>query len=98
MKVIQDFVDKIDEELADAKCYAEKYVYHKAKGSNRASQYKAMASDELNHATINHAFAVEEIETTNKVFSAPAEMQEAWDKAHKGYVEKAAWIKQMLSM
>ena len=98
MKQIQEYVNKIDEELNDAKCYAEKYVYCKAKGSNRAMQYKSMANDELNHAMINHGFAVEEIETVNKVFTAPAEMQEAWDKSHREYVERTAWIKQMLAM
>ena len=28
----------------------------------------------------------------------PASMMDAWEAEHKAYVEKAAWIKQMLSM
>ena len=32
-------------------------------------------------------------------FGEPSEeMLEKWEKAHKEYVEKVAWIKQMLSM
>ena len=39
-----------------------------------------------------------EIKEISKVYTPPADMQEKWDKAHKEYVEKAAWVKQMLSM
>lgn len=28
----------------------------------------------------------------------PTEMMDKWEKDHKKYVEKSAWIKQMLSM
>lgn len=42
--------------------------------------------------------AVKEIEELNKVYKAPEGMQEKWDKAHAKYVERAAWIKQMLAM
>ena len=31
-------------------------------------------------------------------YMSKAEMQEKWDKAHVQYVEKAAWIRQMLAM
>lgn len=98
MKKIQELVDWIDDELEGAKCYAEKYVYKKAKGSQWAGTFHSMAEDELKHAENIHRLAVEEIETLNKVFTAPDEMQEAWDKAHKEYVEKAAWIRKMLDM
>lgn len=98
MKKIQELVDWIDDELEGAKCYAEKYVYKKAKGSQWAGKFHAMAEDELKHAQTIHQLAVEEIEDLNKVFQAPAEMQEAWDKAHVQYVEKAAWVKKMLDM
>jgi hypothetical protein len=57
-----------------------------------------MANDELKHANIVHGFAVAKINEISKVYTAPVEMQEAWEKAHKVYVESVAWIKQMLSM
>ena len=89
----------MDEEIESAKDYAEKYVEYKAKGDmTRANRYKEMANDELKHSNYIHEWAVKEIEEISKVYTPPVEMQEAWDKAHKEYVEKVAWIKQMLSL
>ena len=99
MKRIADFVTQIDEELEGAKCYAEEYLYRRASGdSSWASRYKEMASDELKHAGWVHDLAVAEIQKLGSVYQAPAEMQETWDKSHAKYVERAAWIRQMLAM
>jgi hypothetical protein len=93
------YVDHIDEEIEDAKEYAEKYVEEKAKGQmDIANRYKEMATDELKHATYLHEMAVAEIEQVSKVFKPPAWMEEKWEKSHNEYVEKVAWIKQMLAM
>jgi hypothetical protein len=92
-------IEAIEEEVEGAKNYAEKYVECKAKGDmNKANRYKEMANDELKHAMYQHEWAVQAIDEVSKVFKAPVEMQEAWEKAHKEYVEKVAWIKQMLAM
>lgn len=98
MKKIQELIDWIDDELDGAKCYAEKYIYYKAKGNQWYSKFHTMAEDELKHADLIHQLAVEEIDEISNVFKAPAEMQKAWDESHVKYVDKAAWIKQMLSM
>lgn len=99
MKKIKHYVDEICDELNSAKEYAEMYVEYKAKGDSQwASRFQSMANDELNHANIIHELAVKETEEISQVFKAPAEMQEVWDKSHADYVEKAAWIRQMLSM
>lgn len=99
MKKIKEYVEAIDEELEDAKEYAEKYVECKAKDNMQsATKYKEMANDELKHAMYLHEWAVKEIEDVSRVYTPPIEMQEKWDKAHKEYVEKVAWIRQMLSM
>lgn len=99
MRAIKKYVEGIEEEIEGAKDYAEKYVEAKAKGDiGKANRYKEMASDELKHATYLHEWAVASIEEISKVFKAPVEMQEKWDKAHREYVEKVAWIKQMLAM
>ena len=99
MRTIKKYVEMIDEEIESAQEYAEKYVECKAKGDiSKANRYKEMATDELKHATYEHEWAVKEIEEISKVYTAPIEMQEAWEKAHKEYVEKVAWIKQMLAM
>lgn len=99
MKKIQKYVHLIDEELEGAKNYAECYVEYKAKGdSTWASRFKEMANDELKHASYIHQLAIKDIEELNKVLTAPVEMQEKWDESHKLYVEREAWIKQMLAM
>ena len=99
MRHIQKWVEMLDEEIEGAKDYAEKYVECKAKGNmQRANRYKEMATDELKHTNYIHEMAVQEIEEIQRVYTAPADMQEKWDKAHKEYVEKVAWIKQMLTL
>lgn len=99
MKRIADLVDQIDEEIEGAKTYAECYLDRKARNDSQwATRYKEMANDELKHATWIHDLAVEEIETLQRVYTPTTEMQEAWDKSHARYVEKVAWIKQMLAM
>lgn len=98
MKYIEEYVHQIDEEIEGAKCYAEAYLMYKSKGSNRASQYKNMAQDELNHAMALHGFVTEEIEELSKTYTPPVEMTERWEKSHKRYVECAAWVKTMLQM
>lgn len=99
MKRIGKYVKMICEELEGANCYAEKYIEYKADGKNEwAEKFKDMASDELKHADVIHEIAIDEIEKINRVFNPPADMQEKWEKAHIDYVNKAAWVKQMLAM
>lgn len=99
MKAIKHYVDLINEEIEAAKEYAEKYVECKAKGhTNRAMKYKEMTEDELKHTGYIHDMGEQDIEELKKVFIPPAEMQEMWDKSHKEYVERVAWIRQMLEM
>lgn len=99
MRMIGELVDFIDEELEGAKTYAEKSLQLKAEGVNDYSnKFKTLANQELDHANIIHEYAISQINKLNQVYTAPVEMQEAWDKSHKEYVEKTAWIKQMLTM
>lgn len=99
MRKIQLLVDQIDDEICSAKDYAETYLDFKAKDESQwASRYKEMATDELKHATYIHDLAVAEITALSKVYTAPVEMEEKWEKSHKNYVEKVAWIKQMLAL
>lgn len=100
MKKIKDLVEHIKDELEDAQTYAECYVENKAMGETQiASKYKEMANDELKHATYEHDMVIEEIKRVQGAgMEPPAEMLEKWDKEHKKYVDKAAWIKQMLTL
>lgn len=99
MTKIKKYVEQIEEELEGAKDYAERYVEHKAKNDmSWANKFKEMAQDELRHAMVIHDLAIMKIEELQKVYKPPVEMQEKWDKKHKEYVEKTAWIRQMLTM
>lgn len=99
MKKIANLISQINEEIEGAKDYAECYLDKKSRNDSQwAQRYKEMANDELKHAMYLHDYAVEELEVLRRVYTAPEEMQEAWDKSHRDYVEKVAWIKQMLTM
>ena len=99
MTKIKKLADDIMDELDSAKEYAEEYLTFKAKGNDPwAKRYYEMSNDELKHAGYLHDRAVEEIEEIRKVYTPPQDMLEKWEADHKRYIEKAAWIKQMLSM
>lgn len=99
MTRIKKLADEIMDELDSAKEYAEEYLTYKAKNSGTwANRYKEMATDELKHADYIHERAVMEIDELKNVYTPPQEMLEKWSADHKKYIEKAAWIRQMLTM
>ena len=99
MKFIAEYIDLMDEEIEGAKTYAEKYIKFKADNEmNWANKFKEMANAELQHGLIIHDYLIQEINKLKTVYQAPVEMQEIWDKKHEKYIERVAWIKQMLTM
>ena len=99
MRKIQKWVEQINDELESAKEYAECYLMHKSEGETTwANRFKVMADDELKHATVIHDLAVEKIKKLREFYTPPVYMEEKWNQSHKEYVEKAAWVRQMLSM
>lgn len=99
MKAIKERIYKIDDELDGAKEYAEEYLMCKAQGNIAyTNRYKEMAEDELKHAMYIHDETVQKIEELKTVYKPPVEMEEVWKKSHATYVEKQAWIKQMLAL
>lgn len=99
MTKIKEFADEIVEELESAKEYAEEYLTLKTQDNGTwANRYKEMAQEELKHAGYIHDRAVVEIENLRKVYTPPQDMLDKWDADHKRYIEKAAWIRQMLAM
>lgn len=99
MTKIKKYVFRIEDELAGAKDYAERYIEYKAQGDNQNAQmFKEMSNQELEHSSNWHKIAIKEIEEIKKVFTPTIEMEEKWNKSHQEYVEKSAWIRQMLAM
>lgn len=99
MERIKKLVDEISDELCSAKEYAEEFLTLKAKDKiDWAKRYDEMAHDELKHADYLHERVVSEIDELSKAYTPPEEMMEKWNADHKKYIEKAAWIRQMLTM
>ncbi len=99
MTRIKELTDEMKDELHSAKCYAEEYLTFKAKDNSMwANRYKEMAQDEMKHAGYLHERVVAEIEELRKVYTPPQDMLDKWESDHKKYIEKAAWIKQMLTL
>ena len=99
MTRIKHLADQIKDELCSAKDYAEEYLTFKAKGNAPwATRYKEMSTDELKHSNYIHERAIDEIEELKKVYTPPEEMLQKWESAHREFIEKTAWIKQMLAM
>lgn len=100
MQKIKDLAEHIKEELCDAQHYAEDYIDKKVNGeTSMASKYKEMATEELKHAGYLHDYVVEEIKKIQAAgVKPPAEMLDKWESEHRQYVDKAAWVKQMLTL
>ena len=99
MRKILDYLDQINDELYNAKEYAENYLQFKVEGNQEWSmKYKKMAEDELQHALNIRELAVLNMEKLKAVYTPPTSFQETYDKTNSNYIEKVAWIKQMLAI
>ena len=99
MTKINKFLADRKDEVEGGKEYAERYLECKAKNNMAwANKYKEMAGDELKHAGYINDMLNQEMKDLAKVYTAPLEKQEEWDKANREYVEMHAWVKQMLTM
>lgn len=98
MRKIRKYAEEIKDEVHGAMKYAERYIEYKLSRPNWAKYYKTMAEQELQHAAYIHEIAMSEINELEKVYTAPAEMLECWESAHHKYLDKAARVKQILTM
>lgn len=99
MKLIDEMIEHLEEEIEGAREYAERYVECKARGNmTRANKYKEMASDELKHAEYVRDFALADVESLSHVYSMREEEKEKWDKAMRSAHEHMALTKHMLLM
>lgn len=98
MKIIQDLVEEIKDELHGAKCYAKKATRYKTENPTMAKMYYDMANDELKHSDMLHVEAVRAIDKQRAIEQPPQYMLDRWDEEHKKYVDKSAKIKVMLQM
>lgn len=99
MKIIHKMLEHLDEELEGAMEYAEEYIEHKAKNDHtRATKFKEMAHDELNHASTLRDFFITDMESIKRVYTLTEEETHAWEHGCKKINQQMAIVKQMLSM
>ena len=98
MKIIENMISHLEEEVDGAEEYAEKFIEAKARGNMaRANKYKEMANDELKHAGYLHDMFVSDVEEINHVYKMTESESETWERGHKRITEKMAMVKQILS-
>lgn len=99
MKILDEMIEELKEEVEGAREYAEKYVEAKALNNMpRAAKYKEMAHDELKHATIIRGFAMEDAESIKRVHTLTEEEAHHWEHCHKKINDEIAMVNHILSM
>lgn len=97
MKIIIKVVDKIGEELCDAKNYIKLAEREKTEHPSLSETFAALAKEEMGHVKMLH----EEVENLisqvkERDGELPAEMMAVYDYEHKKQIDKANKIKRMI--
>ena len=94
MTKIKKYVEDIAEELKDAQEYIEKGLWYKAKGdTNRYAKYKEMSAQELNHASMLHDMAAQDIEALKTVYpEVPEKMLEKCGYRREGLIRQGKMV------
>ena len=94
MKIIKKLVKMIDEELGDAKKYAECALREKEENPTLANLFYTLSLEEMKHMNILHGEAVKMIEDNKaKHGEPPAAMQAIYDWEHEKQIEESKEIK-----
>lgn len=98
MRIVDEMVEHIREEIDGAKEYAEKYIESKAIGNTeRANAYRQMALDEIRHAEHVRDFAIADVSEMRKVYTFTAEEEASWEHHLKSTMECLGWVKRMIT-
>lgn len=98
MKIIQQIVAYIDDELEGAEDYIESAVQQKAERPRLADKFVELAEQEMNHMRILHGEAVKLIEEVRqRDGTPPADMLAVYEYEHQKQTKRAAYINQMIA-
>lgn len=98
MKLIQDLVDMIDEELEGAEGYIKKAMKLRMDKPDLAKKLSELAEVEMSHAEMLHAVAVAEINEYRKEHGEPPEkMLWRWEMEHEKFIDRANKTKVLIA-
>ena len=99
MKEIQVLSDRIEEEIKDAKTYAEWALECKDDYPERAKKYYTISTQEMDHMKMLHDIVVEMIMDYRKTTGdPPADMQAIYDYLHKKHIDAAGEVRALQMM
>lgn len=94
MKMVDRYIEYVNEEMDGAMQYAENYVIYKTEKPQWAQMFHDMSMQELTHADYLMSMAQESIDTFSYL---PEEDKERWEHCRKHRAEKDAIVRFMLA-
>ena len=99
MKVIKVLSNKITEEIADAKAYAQLSIEYKDEYPELSRTLYNLSTQEMEHMSKLHAEVTEIIRRYRETNGEPpADMMAVYDYLHKEQIEKALEVKTLQNM
>ena len=99
MKIINALSEKIEEEIEDAKSYAEMAIKYKEEYPELARTLYTISTQEMEHMNLLHNEVTSIIKKWRDMNGEPpADMMAVYEYLHKRHIEKAVEAKNMQSM